>query len=62
MSRMLSLTICTILFKDNLFIFGCAGSLLLHAFSLAVGSGGYSSGAVRGLLTEVAFLVVENRL
>ena len=44
-----------------LFIFGCVGSLLLHAgFSLVAVSGGYSV-AVRRLL-EMASLVAEHGL
>ena len=43
---------------DTLFIFGCAGSLLLPAgFSLVVESRGYSLTAVCGILIVVTFLV-----
>ena len=51
-----------LLLLDTLFIFGCAGSLLLRAgFSLVVASRGYSLTAVCGLLTVVTSLVVEHR-
>ena len=44
------------------YIFGCVGSSLLRVgFSLVAGSGGYSV-VVRGLLIEVASLVVEHEL
>ena len=45
-----------------LFIFGCAGSLLLHGLSLAVADQGYSLVVVCGLLIVVASIVVEHRL
>ena len=45
-----------------LFIFGCAGSLLLHGLSLAVAGQGYSLVVVCGLLIVVASIVVEHRL
>ena len=41
----------------NLFILGCAGSLLLLRFSVVVESRGYSLVAVPGLLIKVAPLV-----
>ena len=48
--------------KKIIFIFGCVGSLLLHAgFSLVVVSRGYSV-AVHGLLIVAASLVAEHRL
>ena len=47
-----------LLLLDTLFIFGCAGSLLLRAgFSLVVVSRGYSVTAVCGLLIVVTSLV-----
>ena len=46
-----------------LYIFGCAGSLLLaHGLSLVAASGGYSLVAIQGLLTVVASLVAEHRI
>ena len=46
-----------------IFIFGCAGSSLLHGdFFLVAKSGGYSLVAVRGILIAVAPLVAEHRL
>ena len=45
-----------------LFIFGCAGSSLLHGLSLVVVSRGYSLVAVCGLLTALASLVAEHGL
>ena len=49
--------------KCCLFIFGCAGSLLLHGLSSPVAvSGGYSLVAVHGLLIVVASTVVEHGL
>ena len=42
--------------------FGCAGSLLLHRFSLVVVGGGYSLVTVHRLLTVVVTLVVAHRL
>ena len=44
------------------FSFGCAGSSLLHGFSLVVPSGEYSLVAVHGLLIAVAPLVAEHGL
>ena len=44
------------------FIFGCAGSSLLHGLSLVVVSRGYSLVAVCGLLTALASLVAEHGL
>ena len=53
--------------KNYLFIFGCAGSSLLHAgfcffFFPAAASGGYSLVAVHGLLIVKVSLVTEHRL
>ena len=57
--------------KKCLFIFGCAGSSLLHGLSLVVASGGYSLVAMGRLLIAVgnlcncrnkASLVGEHRL
>ena len=49
--------------KKILFIyFGCAGSSLLHGFSLVVSSGGCSLVVVCGFLIAVASLVVEQGL
>ena len=45
-----------------LFIFGCAGSLLLHGLSLAVVSRAYSLVAAYALLPVLAFYVAEHRL
>ena len=46
-----------------MFIYGCAGSLLLcMGFFLVVASGGYSVIEVDGILIAVASLVVEHRL
>ena len=45
-----------------LFIFGCAGFLLLLRVSLVAATRGYSLVAVRGLLTVVASLTVEHEL
>ena len=47
------------LFILKFFIFGCAGSLLLHCLSPAMASGGYSLVAVPGLLIAVASLIAE---
>ena len=47
---------------DFLFIFGCAGSLLLHGLSLAVVSRAYSLVAAYALLPVLAFYVAEHRL
>ena len=46
------------------FMFGCAGSSLLHAraFSPVVASRGYSLVVVRGLLNAAASLVAVHRL
>ena len=45
------------------FMFGCAGSSLLHlGFSLVVASEGYSLVVVCGLLIAMASLVVEHGL
>ena len=44
------------------FIFGCAGALLLHGLSLVVESGASSPVAVLELLPEEASLVAEQRL
>ena len=53
-----------ILKKNNyLFIFGYAGSSLLHVgFSLVEANRGQSAVAMQGLLIAVASLIVENRL
>ena len=52
--------------KNYLFIFGCAGSSLLHAgfffFFPAAASGGYFLVAVHGLLIVKVSLVTEHRL
>ena len=52
--------------KNYLFIFGCAGSSLLHTgllfFFPAAATGGYSLVAVHGLLIVKASLVTEHRL
>ena len=45
-----------------IFIFGCAGSSLLHGLSLVAVSGGCSLVAVRELLIAVASLVAEDGL
>ena len=45
-----------------LFIFGCAGSSLLHGLSLVTASEGYSLLQVHGLLIEVPPLVLGLRL
>ena len=46
-----------------LFIYGCTGSLLLHAgFSLVAASKGCSLVAVQGLLVAMASLVVAQRV
>ena len=45
-----------------LFIFGCAGFLLLLRVSLVVATRGYSLVAVHGLLIVVASLTVEHEL
>ena len=47
-----------------LFVFGCAGSSLLHELlsSFVSRSGGPSPAVARGLLVAVASLVVEHRL
>ena len=49
-------------FLKILFIFGCAGSLLLQGLFSSCSDRGYSLFAVRGFLTEVASLVAEHRL
>ena len=50
-------------FKEVLFIFGSAGSSLMHAdFSLVVVSGSCSPVAVHRLLTVAVFLVREHKL
>ena len=43
-------------------VFGCSESSLLHGFSLGVASRGSSPAVVRGLLTVMASLFVEDRL
>ena len=43
-----------------MFIFGCAGYLLVRRLSLAVASGGYSVIVVHGFLIVVAFLFAEH--
>ena len=43
----------------HLFIFGCAGSLLLHRLFSRFGSGGHSLVVVLGLLIAVASLFAE---
>ena len=48
-----------ILFLYHLFIYGCAGSLLLHRL---FSSCGYSLVAVCSLLTEVASLVAKHMI
>ena len=49
--------------NEYLFIFGSAECLLLHnGLPLVAASGAYSLFVVLGLLTVVAFLVVEHRL
>ena len=50
------------IFKIIVFIFGCAGSLLLHKFSLVVASRGYSLASMHRLLFAVASLAVEHGL
>ena len=45
-----------------LFIFGCAGSLLLHGLSLAAVRRGYSLVVMCGLLVALASLVVGHGL
>ena len=51
-----------LLFLQYLFIFGCAGSSLLHqGVSLGVANGGYSLVAELGLLIAGASLVAEHR-
>ena len=47
------------IFKIILFIFDCAGSSLLHKFSLVVASRGYALASMPKLLTAVASLAVE---
>ena len=49
-------------FKIYLWIFGCAGSSLLGANFLVLGSGGYSLVAVRRLLIVVASFIAEHGL
>ena len=44
------------------FIFGCAGSLLLCGLFFSLVSRGYSVAVMLELLTEVASLAVEHRL
>ena len=53
---------CNSFFLKNfyLFIFGCAGSSLLHRFSLVAASRGYFLVAVLRLLTVVASLFAEH--
>ena len=53
---------CYFFKQDCLFIFGCAGSLLVRGLSLVAASGGYSLTVVRGLLIAVASLVAEHGL
>ena len=50
------------IFKRILWIYGGAGSLLLHIFSLVVGSRDSSPAAVCGLLLVAASLVAEHGL
>ena len=50
------------LFLINLFIFGCAGSLLLWGFYIVAMNGGYSRVSVCGLLIAVASLVADHGL
>ena len=49
-------------FFFNVFIFGYAGSSLLHGLSLVAVSGGYSPAAVQRLPIAEASLTVEPRL
>ena len=49
-------------FKIYLFIVGCAGSSLLGADFLVLGSGGYSLVAVHRLLLVVASFIAEHGL
>ena len=44
------------------FIFGCAGSLLLHSLSPVAASWGLLLSLLHGLLTAVASLVADHRL
>ena len=46
----------------TVFIFGCAGSSLLHALLSTCGERGLSFAAARGLLIAVASLVAEHGL
>ena len=48
--------------KKNIFIFGCAGSLLLCGLLSSFGEQGYSLVAEHGCLNVVASLVVEHGL
>ena len=50
------------IFKITVFIFGCVGYLLLHKFSLAAASRGYSLASVHKLLAAAASLAVEHGL
>ena len=50
------------IFKIFKIIFGCTGSSLLCVLFSSCGSRGYSLVPVYGLLTVVAFLVVEHGL
>ena len=45
-----------------MFIFACAGYLLVRRLSLAVASGGYSVIVAHGFLIVVAFLSAEHML
>ena len=49
-------------YKFYLFLFGCAGSLLLCRLSRAVASGGYSVVSVLRLLIAVGCLAAEHQL
>ena len=57
----MGLVLCVCVYKD-LFIFSCAGSLLLSAVFSRCGKQGLLFIVMRGLLVEVASLVAEHRL
>ena len=61
-SSWIRLDLFFVTFFKNVFIFGYAGSSLLHGLSLVAVSGGYSPSAVQRLPIAEASLTVEPRL
>ena len=61
-SSWIRLDLFFVTFLKNVFIFGYAGSSLLHGLSLVAVSGGYSPSTVQRLPIAEASLTVEPRL